>query len=361
MLPPSHREEQEADARADRALRALPASAPGPWTGSPRGRAGGRPLDEATRTFFEDRFGADFSGVRVHVDDRAARAAERLGAAAFTVGGDIAFGPGAYRPDTGEGRRLLAHELSHALQSDRASRPTVRRKLKVNTGVRLDLHGFSATRTGDVYTGARITQSSIGNEVFSALLASPREFVVAGTTSAEADTNLGRHVTARLGIVDFASKKRYSFGAGPGSFRMNPAFWDVGPTSYRTKPGVERQKAIEDLNVHPELYAIACQAATVLTMEGGGKSPLTEDTGVAVDDWVPGDWGYVENTGFRSGVDQAGLEGENIIYTGKNKYWGHFGPGIEYKTLDAWFDQVKGWDGAAVIHSTRRRPTSGIF
>ncbi len=324
-------------------------------------RSNGRPLDDTTRTFFEQRLGADFSGVRVHTDNQAARAADQLGAAAFTVGGDIAFGSGEYQPATDGGRRLLAHELGHTLQPDPASGPVVRPKLKVNAGVRLDLHGFSATRTGDLYTGAHITQSSLGNEVFSALLASPREFIVAGTTSAEADTNLQRHITARLGIVDFASKKRYSFGAGPGNFRMNPTFWDVGPSSFKTKPDVSRQKAIEDLNVHPELYAIACQAATSLTMEGGGKSPLAEDAGVAVDDWVPGDWGYIENPGFRRGVDRDGHEGENIIYTGKNKFWGHFGPGIEYKTLDAWFDQVKGWNGTAVIQNHRRRPTSGIF
>jgi hypothetical protein len=56
----------------------------------------------------------------------------------------------------------------------------------------------------------------------------------------------------------------------------------------------------------------------------------------------------------------VGLEGENIIYTGKDRFWGHFGPGIEYKTLTEWFDQVKGWNGGARIEDSRTRPDTGL-
>ena len=362
LRPPGHHEEREAEARADRVLRDTQSGRSAhdaPEAVSTTG-SNGRPLDVSTRTFFEDRFGADLSGVRVHTEGGAARAAERLGAEAFTVGRDIAFGPGEYRPASHEGRRLLAHELAHTLQPNAASRPMVRPKLRVNPRVSLDLHGFSARRSGDVYTGAAIARNSLSNEVFSSLLTSPREFEVAGTTSPEAEASLQRHMAARFGVVDFASKKRYSFGAGAGNFHMNPAFWDVGSTSYKEKAGVSRQKAIEDLNVHPELYAIACQAATNLTLEGGGKSPPVTDHGVAEDDWVPGDAGYVENTSFKKGADKVGLEGENIIYTGKGKYWGHLGSGVDYRTLPEWVDQVKVW-GAPKIAGYRDRPTSGIF
>ncbi len=76
----------------------------------------GRPLDAGTRTLMESRFGHDFSRVRVHAAARAAESAEAGGAAAYTVGRDISFGPGRYAPGTAEGRRLLAHELTHVLQ-----------------------------------------------------------------------------------------------------------------------------------------------------------------------------------------------------------------------------------------------------
>ena len=77
---------------------------------------GGRKLDEPTREFMESRFDADFGAVRVHDDKESARLSTRLGARAFTTRGHIFFGEGQYSPGTGEGRRLLAHELTHTLQ-----------------------------------------------------------------------------------------------------------------------------------------------------------------------------------------------------------------------------------------------------
>jgi hypothetical protein len=76
----------------------------------------GSPLPPPTRAFFEPRFGADFSQVRVHTDTHAARTATSVNAKAFTVGQNIAFGPGRYAPHSGEGQRLLAHELTHVVQ-----------------------------------------------------------------------------------------------------------------------------------------------------------------------------------------------------------------------------------------------------
>ena len=76
----------------------------------------GQPLDEATRAYFEPRLGHDFSQVRVHADGNAAASARMLHASAYTAGLDLVFGAGRYRPGTAEGRRLLAHELTHVVQ-----------------------------------------------------------------------------------------------------------------------------------------------------------------------------------------------------------------------------------------------------
>jgi hypothetical protein len=78
----------------------------------------GRPLDSATRAFFEPRFGVNFGQVRVHTNDAAAQASARLNARAFTLGNGVYFGASAYQPATREGRRLLAHELTHVVQQD---------------------------------------------------------------------------------------------------------------------------------------------------------------------------------------------------------------------------------------------------
>jgi len=76
----------------------------------------GRPVEPALRQDMEQRFGHDFSHVRVHTDTSAVESAHALSARAYTVGGDIVFGRGQYAPGASEGRRLLAHELTHVVQ-----------------------------------------------------------------------------------------------------------------------------------------------------------------------------------------------------------------------------------------------------
>jgi hypothetical protein len=79
-------------------------------------RGKGQPLRETNRSFMESRFGRDFSGVRVHTSGEAIQLNRELGAQAFTHGRDVYFGAGRYRPESGEGKRLLAHELTHVVQ-----------------------------------------------------------------------------------------------------------------------------------------------------------------------------------------------------------------------------------------------------
>ncbi|MCZ7356846.1 MAG: DUF4157 domain-containing protein [Candidatus Methanoperedens sp.] len=79
-------------------------------------KGGGMPLSENERAFFEPRFGQDFGQVRLHIDTRAAEMARAVNARAFTIGSDMVFGAGEYTPRTIEGQRLIAHELTHAVQ-----------------------------------------------------------------------------------------------------------------------------------------------------------------------------------------------------------------------------------------------------
>ena len=76
----------------------------------------GQPLDSAARAFFEPRFGHNFGSVRVHTGSLAAQSVRKVGARAYTVGQDIAFGMGLYNPSSNAGRKLLAHELTHTIQ-----------------------------------------------------------------------------------------------------------------------------------------------------------------------------------------------------------------------------------------------------
>jgi hypothetical protein len=79
-------------------------------------RSSGTPLDASVLQHFELRFGVDFSSVRIHTNERAAASARLQNALAYTAGRNLVFAEGQYAPGTSDGRRLLAHELTHVVQ-----------------------------------------------------------------------------------------------------------------------------------------------------------------------------------------------------------------------------------------------------
>ncbi len=82
--------------------------------------SGGAPLPSSLRSFFEPRFGRDFSTVRLHTSSDAESAAKSINARAYSLGHDIAFGPGQYAPASAQGKKLIAHELTHTVQQSKA-------------------------------------------------------------------------------------------------------------------------------------------------------------------------------------------------------------------------------------------------
>ena len=95
-------------------------------------RTPARPLETTTRLTMEERFGHDFSQVRVHTDDQAAEAADGVNARAYTVGRDLVFGPGEYAPGSGAGEQLLAH--LRQLGAVRPDQPCRHALEKIETG-----------------------------------------------------------------------------------------------------------------------------------------------------------------------------------------------------------------------------------
>jgi len=93
----------------------------------------GHPLQPALRQDMEQRFGHDFSSVRVYADGAADQSARDVNANAYTVGHNIVFAAGRFAPSTHAGRRLLAHELTHVVQQSQApaaAAPTLRRQTR---------------------------------------------------------------------------------------------------------------------------------------------------------------------------------------------------------------------------------------
>ena len=129
--------EREADASARTALRrgdASPDHDPRAVADAP-----GTDLSDAHRRYFEDGFGTDFCTVRVHADAQAAQRARDWGARAFTVGTDIHFGEGEFRPDTSAGRALIAHELAHVVQQRHLGPALQRQPVDTSTTIPTDL------------------------------------------------------------------------------------------------------------------------------------------------------------------------------------------------------------------------------
>lgn len=140
---PGDRYEQEADRVADQVLAAPANSALSgvpahihSFRGQPRMPAraapasvdraiagSGRALEPALRKDMEQRFGHDFSRVRIHSGPAAEQSALNVNAHAYTIGHDIVFGAGRFVTGSQSGRRLLAHELTHVVQQRIASVP----------------------------------------------------------------------------------------------------------------------------------------------------------------------------------------------------------------------------------------------
>lgn len=257
------------------------------------------------------------------------------------------------------------HQLTQP--ASRTDSTLLQRKIASNTNAPLDAYFKSIgiigyTHVGNVYSHSGATGVNLETDIVYQMLASGRLFSVVGDNERDAIGHLENHVIARRGIVNFAAQKRYKFAAGAGMV-MNPDFWVKVGDHFEVKAGVDRMDAFNDLNVHPEKYNIACQAATVITMLGGsGGANLIKDTNVTNNDWIPGDWGYITNLKFADNP-RPGLEGENIIYTGTGLFWGHFTGSNTYRTINDWTSSVQSWapNGAAQVESYRIRPETGLW
>jgi Domain of unknown function (DUF4157) len=143
IAPPDCSSEREADRAADRLA------------------AGPLPM------FLQPGIGSRIGDVRVHTDGAADGAARALNARAFTLGHDIAFAAGEFRPDTAEGRHLLAHELAHVVQQSGGSRggdgapalsaagPSIQRAVRT-LGGEWDTTKYDVVNNGSVDIGVAI-------------------------------------------------------------------------------------------------------------------------------------------------------------------------------------------------------------
>jgi hypothetical protein len=97
-------------------------------------KGSGAQLPSETQQEIGGKMGADFSDVNVHTDDNAVEMNKELGAKAFTHGKDIYFNEGQYNPNSQDGKRLLAHELTHTEQQSTGQiQPKIQAEFDPNT------------------------------------------------------------------------------------------------------------------------------------------------------------------------------------------------------------------------------------
>lgn len=130
-------------------------------------KGGGVPLPVSIRTFFESRFGCDFSHVRIHTDARGEEIAQALNAQAFTTGSDVVFAAGQYSPWTMAGQMLLAHELVHVIQQTGDRIISSERTEYIQCAGNIDpilqavIHGEKVIRKGDKGPAVKIIQQAL--------------------------------------------------------------------------------------------------------------------------------------------------------------------------------------------------------
>jgi len=196
--------------------------------------APGHALDSATLAYFEPRLGADFSHVRIHADDRAAKSASDVDAQAYTVGRHVVFGPGRYAPHTTAGRQLLTHELAHVVQQQNA----------VPDGAPLSISrsGDASEQQADAAVQALQSGAAIPTLLPSSLQVArqPKSSPAATTKDEErlADTMAGAQVSQ---IIVWLGPKRVAFQTSRG-WVLGDVDTDLAEGSYELTPDVRKRK-----------------------------------------------------------------------------------------------------------------------
>lgn len=142
----------------------------------------GKPMDNNTRSFMESRFNYDFSNVRIHDNNQAAKSAGSINALAYTSNNNIVFNSGRYNTQSFTGKRLLAHELTHVVQQNNNTTPAQMVQRDQDEG------SSTGSRTDRIIEEVAVTASQslrmlpgmqmIPETVFAALTAAEAAFII---------------------------------------------------------------------------------------------------------------------------------------------------------------------------------------
>jgi hypothetical protein len=221
-----------------------------------------------------------------------------------------------------------------------------------------------------IYSGnARFSDKTFVAEVLWRMIRNPRNFPHESFDPFQNQAALERHIDVREAVVDNArSFKKVGFGEDS----FSKTYWSG--TSLRK--GVTSTEAINDIWNNPKNYSADCMRAGHLILLGAFSDVLGDEDFdkltkndplanvaqfierrryAADEDWIPGDWGRIENNNARADWPSRFHSGENIIYLGGSfaTDWAtfsteaeFFGHGFGTQTLDKYLLTVKNWSKA---------------
>ncbi len=237
-------------------------------------------------------------------------------------------------------------KLGLAIQISRAHYDKLKKYLKEN-----NVSGYSSD--GSLIEGKATYSTEIISEILGTMIRSSYIFEF------ECMPNLLEHIKARKNIIKLAESKKYYFGAGKDfkAVSNNPNVLSY-PSQIKNHEYYYNNPSESFAALNHSKTQIACWFATKLTMLAGGGQYVRRH----LDIWIPGDWGYIKNMKYhnlgknyeeRSKIwlnsakggspDNAGYEGENIIYVGHGKWWGHISSKNTIKSLTTWQQDMKKW------------------
>ncbi|MBD0255135.1 MAG: DUF4157 domain-containing protein, partial [Cytophagales bacterium] len=215
--------------KESRGSSSIPTSIPAASTPS-FSQSTGTALPKETRHFMENAFSADFSKVRVHTDGKASEMSKGINANAFTYGNNIYFNSGQYAPEHTEGKKLLAHELTHTLQQSSVTGGLIQRRRVPGTS---ELGAaLPPTASSDTSIAAEIGMARILSRAWGELTAVQQAAVRTGTTALglswtdQESLRLALLAADRAMLISFATAMRT---AAPALTLGDPLLINTGP------------------------------------------------------------------------------------------------------------------------------------
>ena len=190
----------------------------------------------------------------------------------------------------------------------------------------------SVSRVGD----------SLESDILYRMISSSYEYWVAGSNEDTCVAHITNQVDTRIRIVELTEvTKKYRFNTQ-----------QVIP-KVSVSPEKHPREYFDAIN--NERTQIACGTARAFVVSAAiGPNGKLSSRKLSINDWVPGDGGYITNTAETADPRWPEMyKGEHIICVGNDQFWGHINSNNTVFTMERWFNIIKSWKYTPFLGSTQ--------